>query len=194
MKSFPLVILLSLLFLIPRATGCFAQSGGFSTSQTERQIGHSILDMRYGYDFYRYVFDVRDGVVNWSYSGPGGQQSGRFYCKRNVAGDIITTECTGIVYWQFAAIFIWDIVEKIQDIDNIRYKWAISALESAVSCFERTKKTSPNAYERVLLTFNTIKDAEEGKGDDSLWDVLCLFSYAMSEHELIVEDLYDYNF
>ena len=187
-------VLLSTFLLFVYPVYSSAQSGGFSTGRTSGQYGLNQLKKTYGYDLYKYTFEVRNGLVSWTFSGPSGGDRGRFSCNPSIEGDIVTAECVGVVEWQFAARFIWELVEKIGSIDNIRYKWAMSALESAVSCFDKAKKTSPKAYERVYNTYKEIKDAEKGKGEEPLWDVLMLYSYIMSEHDLVVEDLHDYNF
>ena len=178
--------------LIP-CLAAFAQ--GWSSQKSEDQIGYSAMELRYGYSLYFYTFSLRNGVVTWKYSGPQeSHANGRFMCNNAIEGDIITEECQGVVYWNFAGGFIWEMVENKGKFDSILYKWAIEALQSSLSKLEKGKKTSPEAYERVQETYLNIKLAEEGKARDSLWETLCLYSYAMSEHPLLVEDLYNYDF
>lgn len=188
MKTKRALVLISLLLLCING---FSQTAGYK--KAEKQIGYSALDLRYGNDTYHYTFSVRDGIVSWNYSGPNGKKKGNFHCNKAVDGDIIASECKGVVYWYFAGWFVWEMVEENNRYDDILYKRSMQALEFSIAEFKKGKKTSFGAYERARDAYLEIK-ASEAKGQSALWDTLVLYSYALNEHEMRVSDLYDYNF
>ena len=55
--------------------------------------------------------------------------NGRFQCNRFIAGDIVTSECSGVVHWYFAGRFDFEMVEEKGQFDGILYKWAMEALK-----------------------------------------------------------------
>ena len=169
----------------------FGQFGGQAPSISQR--GYCKIHQTYGLAKFIYVFDVKNGQVKWSYSEPNGNYSGQFRCNPYVEGDVITAECSGIVYWYFAAQFIDRMVEHV-GYDTILYKWAMEAIDSSKNYFEKAKATSTKAYEVVKGAYENISLAKEGKWEQPFWDTLCLYSYIMSEHPLEVPDLYGYDF
>lgn len=162
--------------------------------KVEEQIGYTALEAKYGLSVFRYIFNVHNGLVAWTFTSSMGNGQGQFRCNRAVPGDIISSECSGVAYWNFACMFIWDMVEKHNKFDSLSYKWALEALESALKQLEKGKATSPGAYNRVNLTYTDIQKAEKGENQMSLWDTLCFYSAAMAENALDVSDLYDYDF
>ena len=156
------------------------------------QYGYKAVEQRYGSETYRYMFSVKDGIVNWTYKGPNGNMSDSFYCDSYVLGDIITSECEGIVYWYFAGRFIWEMVEEHGKFDKTLFTWGREALEKSLKCFAKAKETSPDAFDRVLTNYDYLMKGINGELD--LWSVLCDLSYFLTEHALQVEDLYNYNF
>lgn len=197
MRHFVLTILLCLLCVTSLAQygGAYVPKRGSDYVQKEtEQIGYRAVQQRYGLTEYNYTFDVRNGVVSWKFFGSIGNGSGRFRCNRNIAGEIIAAECVGVAYWNFACMFLWDMVEKLGKFDSIMYKRAVEALETALKQLEKGKATSPGAYNRVNLTYTDIQKAEKGEAKMSLWDTLCFYSAAMAENALNVSDLYDYDF
>lgn len=174
--------------------GAFAQTGGLSTRNTSDQVGYTAIYKRYGTAEYNYTFNVHNGSVTWKFTSSVGNGSGQFRCNRSISGETIASECAGVAYWNFACMFIWDMVEKHNKFDSLSFKWALEALESALKQLEKGKATSPGAYNRVNLTYTDIQKAEKGEAQMSLWDTLCFYSTAMAENALNVSDLYDYDF
>lgn len=186
------VLLLAFILLVHLPS--FAQFGGVSTNTNKEQIGYAALEAQYGQNVFRYTFSVNNGLVTWKFSSTMGNDTGRFRCNNSISGEIIAAECTGVAYWNFACMWLWNMVERKGKYDSLWYKWATKALECSIENLEKGKTTSPNAYKRVKETYLAIKEAEKGQGKMSLWDALCFYSYDTSEYKLDVEDLYNYNF
>lgn len=184
---------LILAFILLTGVPSYAQFGGISSRTTKEQTGYAALEARYGQDNFGYTFSVTDGVVTWKFSSTMGNDAGRFRCNNSISGEIIAAECKGVAFWNFACMWLWNMVERKGKYDSLWYKWVIEALESSIENLEKGKTTSPNAYKRVNDTYLAIKKAEKGKGEMSLWDTLCFYSYATSE-KLDVEDLYNHDF
>jgi len=102
---------------------------------SEPQYDYKAIHLKYGLQEHIYKFTVSDGIVNWSYSGEYGNLSDAFSCNKNVDGDVITTECVGVVYWYRAGEFFWSMTEELGKYDAILYKRGKDALEHSLEYF-----------------------------------------------------------
>lgn len=170
----------------------FSQSKNRGRKKTpEGQRGYSNIELQYGQDRHCYTFDVKGGEVSWDYSGPDGSRTGTFRCNGSVNGNVIASECKGVVNWYFTWKFVSEMVDKKGSFDKFAYNMAIQSIEASLIEFEKARETSPEAYNRIQHSYLELKNAE-GKGEQALWRTIV--SLAAEDHTLAVADLHDYNF
>lgn len=169
----------------------FSQSKNRGRKKTpEGQRGYSNIELQYGQDRHCYTFVVKGGEVSWDYSGPDGSRNGTFRCNGSVNGNVIASECKGVVNWCFFLKFVTEMVDADAVLPG-SYNMAIQALETSLSEFECARETSMDAYVRVRDTLLELKNAE-GKGKNALRRTLS--AVAARDGRLKVADFPEYNF
>lgn len=177
----------------------------------DRKTAHEIWSLGYSGYIHNYDFKVSNATVIWQFSeqsssykqengtlkeirtAPTNQRSGSFHCNSQLDAKIILLECKGIAYRNIAHAIIWDVVEKSKPCGQLYYDNIKKALKSSVDCFWQVREHCPNAYNRVAREYSDLLYAEE-QGTIAFEEQLALLSYAIGEHPLKVEDLYNYDF
>ena len=166
-----------------------------SLVEKRNQFGARAINQRYGYDEFHYSFKVRSGLVSWSYNDTDGHDSsGSFGCNHEVSGETIMSDCVGVVYWDFAANWLWEIERSGENNYNTTHlKWAKDALKSSYDSFSERPDCSQDARQRVKRNYEDLNNAMAA-GGNVLWDKICRLSFEMGEYPLSVENLYNYDF
>ncbi|MBQ5981359.1 MAG: serine/threonine protein kinase [Prevotella sp.] len=153
------------------------------------QLKTSSISENYAGRKYNYNIKVENGILDWTFSGEGGNDRRKLDCNPNIDADVIIAEFKGLAYWDIASELIFYMVEEQKFYSDDLYESGKDALSKCVSNLSKARGNCPKAYEKAHDMYKNLINAEND-GADALWDELMLYSYALGEHPLSVCDIY----
>ena len=155
----------------------------------DNQLKTSSISENYAGRKYNYNIKVENGILDWTFSGEGGNDRRKLDCNPNIDADVIIAEFKGLAYWDIASELIFYMVEEQKFYSDDLYESGKDALSKCVSNLSKARGNCPKAYEKAHDMYKNLINAEND-GADALWDELMLYSYALGEHPLSVCDIY----